>query len=300
MTSAGGDLVSELGLLLKKARMDRKISLVDLEETTKIRKRYLEAIEEGNFKLLPGSFYVRAFIKNYAEAVGLDPAEVLSMYQTSIPSEVPEKPTNQNLHNKRSITRNNDKMSRIASSAMLIGFVVLILGLIYYYAFQSSKKTPAEDKPSVNNSTRITDRTDPTAGSTTANSGAAALPSNTASPTPVPTPTPVPSLNAVKFNKSEKGVDFYTVTGAQKLSIQMKISGADCWIEVDTVSAENKKDTLRNKTYKSGESDSLELDSSAFLHVGAASALELNVNGTIIPVGDSLNPKKIQLDLQKS
>lgn len=63
--------MSDLGYILRKTRLERKISLDDLQEVTKIRKRYLEAIEEGNYKVLPGSFYVRAFIKSYAEAVGL-------------------------------------------------------------------------------------------------------------------------------------------------------------------------------------------------------------------------------------
>jgi transcriptional regulator with XRE-family HTH domain len=290
--------VSELGQLLKNARMDRKISLEDLEETTKIRKRYLEAIEEGNYKILPGSFYVRAFIKNYAEAVGLDPAEVLSMYQQAVPSSVPEKPSNSNLHNKRRFSRNNDKMSRLASSAMVIGFVILILGLIYYYAFQSSKGSTSQEKTPESKSERITDRTDPKAGQANTSPSSVGMPTH--SPTPTPTPTPLPTPTAVKFNKSEKGVDFYTVTGSQKLTIQMKISSSDCWIEVDTIDADGKKTMQKQKTYKDGETDSFVFDSSAYLNVGAAKALELSVNGTLVTVGDSLNPKRIQLDLQKS
>jgi hypothetical protein len=122
----------------------------------------------------------------------------------------------------------------------------------------------------------------------------------TPSPTPTPTPTTVPTLTAVKFNKSEKGVDFYTVTGSQRLNIQMKISSSDCWIQVDTIDVNGKKAMQKQKTYKDGETDSFVFDSSAYLNVGAAKALELSVNGTIVTVGDSLNPKRIQLDLQKS
>jgi cytoskeletal protein RodZ len=288
--------VSELGQLLKQARMDRKISLDDLEETTKIRKRYLEAIEEGNYKVLPGSFYVRAFIKNYAEAVGLDPAQVLSMYQQEMPVSAPEKLNNANLHKKRSLTRNTDKMSRIASSAMVIGFIILILGLIYYYAFQSSRGTPPKETAPEIKSERITDR----AGQASASPSMAPMPAISATPVSTPTPTPLPTLAAVKFNKSENGVDFYTVTGSQKLTIQMKISSADCWIEVDLVDVDGKKTMQKQKTYKDGETDLLVYDSSAYLNVGAAKALELNVNGTVVPVGDTLNPKRIQLDLQKS
>jgi cytoskeletal protein RodZ len=294
--------MSELGLLLRKARLDSKISLDDLEENTKIRKRYLEAIEEGNYKVLPGSFYVRAFIKSYAEAVGLDPLEVLNMYQSVIPASVPEKASVDNIRKKRTSGRNTDKLSRLASSAMLIGFIVLILGLVYYFAF-TSKDTPVQEKPADNQPARITDKTNPNAG--TSASGVAAeqekKPEQQTAPTPAPTlaPTATPSTE-VKFSSSERGVDLYSVTGSAKLNIQVSISGADCWIEVDTISADNKKSIQKSKTYKDGETDTFDLDSSAYLNVGAASALQLTVNGTVIHVGDSLNPKRIQLNLQKS
>ncbi|MBP1991268.1 helix-turn-helix domain-containing protein [Paenibacillus eucommiae] len=292
--------MSELGSILKKARLDQKITLDDMEETTKIRKRYLEAIEEGNYKVLPGSFYVRAFIKNYAEAVGLDPTEVLSLYQTTVPTDVAEKTVvDNNLRKKRHGTRNTDKLSRLASSVMVVGFVVLILGLIYFYAFQTPKKTSDGGDPSDNKPTRITDQTN--VSTNTPNSTDGTLPGGQLpTSTPVPTPTPTPALTEVKFSNSEKGIDYYTVTGVEKLNIQLKIVGADCWVRIDSVSEDNTRKLLKQTTYKDGDTDSFELETSAYLHTGAAKALELSVNGTIVPVGDSLNPKKIQLNLQKN
>ncbi|MFD0698314.1 helix-turn-helix domain-containing protein [Paenibacillus sp. GCM10027628] len=295
--------MSDLGYILRKARIDRKISLDDLQEVTKIRKRYLEAIEEGNYKVLPGSFYVRAFIKSYAEAVGLDPTEVLNMYQTTNPSPVSEKPAVETIRTKRTSVRNMEKLSRWASSVMFICFILLIFGIVYYYTYKNHKGTPAEDKPSQTQSPRITDSTNPSAGtksSSTANatgdSKAAAIPT----PTPTPSPTPTPAVQ-VKFSSSEKGVDNYTITGTSKLDIQMKITGAQCWIQVNALTDTGVKgDMLRQKLYKNGDTDSFDLTSSAYLNVGAASALELTVNGTVVPVGDTPNPKRVQLNLQKS
>ncbi len=77
--------LAELGNRLKEARMAKGYSLEDLQEITKIQKRYLSAIEEGNFSVMPGAFYVRAFIKQYAEAVGLDATEILETYKNEIP-----------------------------------------------------------------------------------------------------------------------------------------------------------------------------------------------------------------------
>lgn len=48
--------MSELGLQLKEARLQKGMSLDDVQEVTKIRKKYLEAIESGDYKVLPGSF----------------------------------------------------------------------------------------------------------------------------------------------------------------------------------------------------------------------------------------------------
>ncbi|WP_261306082.1 helix-turn-helix domain-containing protein [Paenibacillus andongensis] len=293
--------MSDLGYILRKTRQEKKISLDDLQEVTKIRKRYLEAIEEGNYKVLPGSFYVRAFIKSYAEAVGLDPAEVLNMYQTTNPSPVVEKPVVETIRKNRTSVRNTEKLSRWASGTMFVCFILLIFGIVYYYTYKNYKGTPADEKPSQTQSPRITDTTNPAtspAPSTTMNTSGDGKVAPLSTPIPTPAPTPTPSVQ-VKFSTSEKGVDNYTITGASNLDIQMKITGS-CWIRVDSLTEAGGKEMLRQKLYKAGDTDSFDLTSSAYLNVGAASALELTVNGTVVPVGDTPNPKRVQLNLQKS
>ena len=51
-----------------------------------IQKRYLIAIEDQNFDELPGDFYIRAFIKQYADMVDLDGAELLKQFDSTLPS----------------------------------------------------------------------------------------------------------------------------------------------------------------------------------------------------------------------
>lgn len=79
-------ILSELGKRLKLAREEKQLSLDDLQESTKIQKRYLAAIESGEFSLLPGTFYARAFIKNYAEALGLDYDALSAEFQHELPN----------------------------------------------------------------------------------------------------------------------------------------------------------------------------------------------------------------------
>lgn len=77
--------MDEVGKKLREARIDKGYTIDDLQQITKIQKRYLIAIEEGNFDALPGDFYVRAFIKQYAETVGLDGQKLLDQYSDELP-----------------------------------------------------------------------------------------------------------------------------------------------------------------------------------------------------------------------
>ncbi|GHN19972.1 transcriptional regulator [Lactobacillus delbrueckii] len=80
--------MSGIGEQLRKAREAKGLSISDIEKATKIQSRYLEAIENNDFDKLPGDFYVRAFIRQYAQIVGLDGKELLSQYQGEVTSEV--------------------------------------------------------------------------------------------------------------------------------------------------------------------------------------------------------------------
>jgi cytoskeletal protein RodZ len=64
---------------LRTAREAKGISLQQIAELTLINSKFLEAIEQGNVTVLPQT-YVRAFIREYAAVVGLNPAEVLRKY----------------------------------------------------------------------------------------------------------------------------------------------------------------------------------------------------------------------------
>lgn len=72
--------VQELGRYLKEARERKGMTLKELQEATKIRTRYLEAIEQGDFSVIVGEVYLKGFLKAYAEQVGLDPQEVIDRY----------------------------------------------------------------------------------------------------------------------------------------------------------------------------------------------------------------------------
>ena len=62
----------EIGNSLREARLRQGLDLVDVEQATKIRSKYLRALEEERFELLPAQTYVKGFLRSYADYLGLD------------------------------------------------------------------------------------------------------------------------------------------------------------------------------------------------------------------------------------
>nr|WP_309520694.1 RodZ domain-containing protein [Peribacillus frigoritolerans] len=131
--------LTELGNRLKEAREAKGLSLEDLQELTKIQKRYLIGIEEGNYSMMPGKFYVRAFIKQYCEAVGLDSEEIFEQYKSEIPSvyseELPEQLSR--VQSRKNIPAGDSKvvelLPKILAAVLVIGAAVLIWVLVLNY-----------------------------------------------------------------------------------------------------------------------------------------------------------------------
>jgi hypothetical protein len=81
----------QFGDELAQARLAKGISLLDISTETRINVKFLEAIESGQFQILPQT-YVRAFLREYALLVGLNPDEVLQRYNSIQQEDRPHKP----------------------------------------------------------------------------------------------------------------------------------------------------------------------------------------------------------------
>ncbi|MCA9933438.1 MAG: helix-turn-helix domain-containing protein [Ardenticatenaceae bacterium] len=73
--------MDELGHVLREARETKGLTLAQVEEQTRINRRFLEALENGDYQALPTPVHVRGFLRNYARFLGLDPQPLLERYE---------------------------------------------------------------------------------------------------------------------------------------------------------------------------------------------------------------------------
>jgi len=283
--------MSDLGNLLKKAREQRGYSLDDIQELTKIRKRYLEAIEEGDYKVLPGNFYVRAFVKNYAETVGLDSDEVLRLYHRDMPQTAAEPIPEQPMMNKRRASAHaSDRWSKWGFRLLMWSFLGLIAVVVYVYAINNQD---GSDQEVTDDSSLITDQTELPEPDTTdqgqPDDGAAEpdqtdpdLGANGGTPPVEPeepevTLTFVEAVNSTtdKFAISTEGVHTYEFT---------ILDGKESWIEVRQDSRNG--DIHHFKVEKGPQVITKELEGTVFLNIGATANVDIRIDGVLLDDGN--------------
>src|SRR5438270_4060241 len=71
----------EIGATLREARMRARIDVSEIEAQTKIRAKYLRALENEEWSLLPGPTFVKSFLRTYAQYLGLDARMLVEEYK---------------------------------------------------------------------------------------------------------------------------------------------------------------------------------------------------------------------------
>ncbi len=116
-----------LGELLRKERERKGLSLKDIENAVNIRVLYLNAIENGEYHIVPGEVYLKGFIRNYANYLGLNGAEIVDLYrknQTPPPQQVVKEtiiPSKQYSPNTSKFFKNRTMLAGIAVGFILLG-----------------------------------------------------------------------------------------------------------------------------------------------------------------------------------
>ncbi len=152
---------------LRKERVAKDISLADISKKTHINVKYLEAIEQGSFDILPQT-YIRAFIREYALVVGLAPKAVLKKFDVMVGgkysvdnsamigsgwsgSPLPSLPEQSGAGTARPLgkpafMRQNDNRT-VAVVAGLVVVAAVLIYFVYDYATQEAKAPIAQETP---------------------------------------------------------------------------------------------------------------------------------------------------------
>src|SRR4051812_28840731 len=120
----------EIGETLREARMRRRIDMTEVETATKIRGKYLRALENEEWDLLPGPTFVKSFLRTYAEYLGLDARLLVEEYRQRY-----ERPSTQDLTPFSAARRPGRRPPRRARLAAAGPVLVIAIGAIALVGF---------------------------------------------------------------------------------------------------------------------------------------------------------------------
>ena len=143
----------EIGNSLREARLRQQLQFSVLEERTKIRPKYLRALEDEEFDVLPAPTYVKGFLKAYADALGLDGQLYVDEFNSRFvvgEEDAPFRP-------QRNATSRAAR--RVETSAVLVALASLVLVTVFFFVgWRSSDKTtrrPLDGTPQTRSASKI-------------------------------------------------------------------------------------------------------------------------------------------------
>ena len=133
----------DFGSHLKHEREMRGISLEEIAASTKIQIRYLQALENNQFDQLPGTVFIKGFVRSYAKTIGCNADDLISAYDESIGS--PQQDADQIERDLADRQDSQDRSARINLLGVVALVAVLAVGVWYWNAPQSSSLPKLED-----------------------------------------------------------------------------------------------------------------------------------------------------------
>ena len=289
--------MGELGSRLREAREGLGLDLSQVEASTRIRRVFLEALEEERFDALPADVYTRGFIQNYARFLGLNPSELLAAYRTAKGSKASPMPT------VLSEPLLRGAKSPVWPAIFMALMAVAVLALAGWYAYYRlylgidpwpQRPTPVASGPTATRSVitlapspQPTPSVTPSAEATATPTVQAVLPTATMSPTVTATALNTPTQRATPIRQptnTATATTTATATPAQEGPIRVEARVlAKTYVAV-TIDGQ--------KTYEgildAGDTRVWVAQQSLSMRVGNAAGLKLLVNGfEVAPLGTS-------------
>ncbi|MDN7244159.1 helix-turn-helix domain-containing protein [Planococcus shenhongbingii] len=270
--------MSELGTRLKEARIAKGYSIEDLQEVTKIQKRYLAGIEEGNYSMMPGPFYARAFIKQYAEAVGLQSDELFEQYKSELPVPArdesgaliaPPTPSRRETFAKHSSNRTGEIMPKVIVAL----FIVVILAVVVFFYSNLDTNDPIEEGTENEGGVQYEEAAEEQTPAEPAKEPAKEEPAK--EPVEKEPAKPKASLD-VKGSKGETTT--YAWTGPAKRELVIKASGGPSWVQA---MGPDQKDLIPARTMAKNDAENIDVTglSKISIRLGATPNVVLTLNG---------------------
>ena len=267
------------GTWLRAQREARNVSLAEIAEVSKISLRYLEALEQDRFDVLPAPVFVRGFLREYARVVGLDPDEVVNLFLVSMPRSAVERRIEpaSSVKGRSSIPRRGLLLAVGASIALLIAAA---LGLWLTRRDETPARPPRAQ--------RVAERKPPETVASPAPASAVAVDAAPAPPAVVTAPS-LPPLVAPQHGVEPAGA---SAAAAAPLQLLLEFQ-QDCWVEV-RIDGGRRASELR----AGGETMTLEAADAIVLTLGNATVVRAELNGKplALPVGDTKLLREFRID----
>lgn len=297
----------EIGPQLRAAREAREISLEQAEEETKIRKKYLLALEDDTPEVIPGDVYARGFLRTYANWLGLDGAQLLEQYkerqagalasqpgpapaQSSLQSAVPTmapKPQSAPEPAMPELRRKERHKPGLSGLPLLVACGIVAVAFAGYLVIRSLGHQSASPPPpaasagavttpgetsSISTGTGTTNG--PAAGTgsgTTAGAGSGTAPGTTATGNPASTQ---PAESKVTMNKPKGEVVLFDVAGTGPIDVALQFDSKQSVymkVTVDGKVVAEQTTTDPAKTHWSGKTVTIRLG-----HAETLTAIKVN------------------------
>jgi cytoskeleton protein RodZ len=134
--------VFEIGNSLREARYRQQLELTDVEQATKIRARYLKALEEESFEVLPAPTYVKGFLRTYADYLGLDGQLYVDEYSSryGVGEDVPREPVV--ARRSSTVHHRHRRLERRGVLLGLAGIAIVVALFIAAFKFSGGSNNP--------------------------------------------------------------------------------------------------------------------------------------------------------------
>jgi cytoskeleton protein RodZ len=130
--------MADIGSTLREARMRAGIDITEVETRTKIRAKYLRAIENEEWDLLPGEVYVKSFLRTYGEFLGLDTRQLIDDFKRRY-----ERPTDHELRPIAPLGPERTRRGPLLPPWVVIAAVLVVVVVALYFVGTSTKnKSP--------------------------------------------------------------------------------------------------------------------------------------------------------------